>query len=224
MTNRILIIAAHPDDEMLGCGATVAKMVKNNSIARTVILGQGMLSRKSSKGSLNELRKNAQEANRIIGINEVHFHDFPDNSMDTVPLLKIIKTVEKEIDSFQPSIIFTHYGNDLNIDHRITFQAVMTSCRPQPNFKTPTIYSFYTVSSTDWIDGNIFQQFSPNVFLDISDTIDLKLTALSKYKSEMMPSPHSRSLESVRIFSRYWGMRVGKQYVEPFSLVRKVGL
>ena len=222
MKKRVLIVAAHPDDEILGCGATVAALVQNRGVARSVILGQGMISRGVDSSVLKSLRNDAISANEFLGIDHVHFYDFPDNSMDTVPLLKIIKTVEAEISDFSPNIIFTHFGDDLNIDHRITFQAVMTACRPQPGFENPDIYSFFVPSSTDWIDGYVLRPFVPNVFVDVQGTIDMKADALSKYHSEMKTSPHSRSLESVRVFSRYWGMRVGKEYVEPFMLVRKV--
>lgn len=223
MRRRILIIAAHPDDEILGCGATVAKLIQNGGVARSIILGQGMISRGADFSALETLRNDATIANEILGIHQVSFYDFPDNSMDSVPLLEITKVVESEIARFCPDLIFTHFGNDLNVDHRITFQAVITACRPQPGLATAEIYSFFVPSSTDWIDGYILRPFVPNTFIDVSDTIEEKILALKNYQSEMKSSPHSRSLDSLRVFSRYWGMRVGKEYVEPFVLVRKVG-
>ena len=223
MKKRILIIAAHPDDEILGCGATVAKLVQNSGVARSIILGQGMISRGADLSALKLLRNSATSANEILGIDQVRFYDFPDNSMDSVPLLEITKVVEIEIANFCPDLIFTHFGNDLNVDHRMTFQAVITACRPQPEFASPDIYSFFVPSSTDWIDGYVLKPFVPNTFIDVSDTIEKKILALKNYESEMKSSPHSRSLDSLRVFSRYWGMRVGKEYVEPFVLVRKVG-
>ena len=191
-------------------------------LLKTIILGQGMLSRGEDESILVKLRADAKQANDLAGVNELKFFDFPDNAFDSVPLIEIIKTVEKEIDELEPDIIYTHFGNDLNIDHRKTFQAVMTATRPQPGMKNPDIYSFYIQSSTDWIASSEKDQFVPNVFVDIEDTIEKKIEALEKYETEMKAYPHSRSLESIRIFSQYWGTRVGKQFVEPFVLVRSI--
>jgi len=219
---KIMVIAAHPDDELLGCGGTLLKHSRKGDFIKTIILGQGMLSRGEDESILVKLRADAKQANDLAGVNELKFFDFPDNAFDSVPLIEIIKTVEKEIDELEPDIIYTHFGNDLNIDHRKTFQAVMTATRPQPGMKNPDIYSFYIQSSTDWIASSEKDQFVPNVFVDIEDTIEKKIEALEKYETEMKAYPHSRSLESIRIFSQYWGTRVGKQFVEPFVLVRSI--
>jgi len=219
---KIMVIAAHPDDELLGCGGTLIKHIKNEDQIKTLILGQGMLSRGENESFLNQLRTDSKKANDIIGVNELKFFDFPDNAFDTVPLLDIIKVVEKEIDDAQPDLIYTHFSHDLNIDHRRTFEAVMTACRPQPNSKIPEIYSFYIPSSTDWINPTDANHFIPNVFVNVEAEIEQKIKALKAYETEMKKYPHSRSLESLRIFSQYWGTRIGKQYVEPFILVRSV--
>lgn len=219
---KIMVIAAHPDDELLGCGGTLIKHAKNGDYIRTIILGQGMLSRGEDESILVELRADAKKANDISGVNELEFYDFPDNAFDSVPLLNIIKAVEKEIDDYQPDIIYTHFANDLNIDHRKTFEAVMTATRPQPGMKNPDIYAFYIQSSTDWISSTDANQFIPNVFVNIEEEIEEKIKALEAYKTEMKTYPHSRSLEANRVFSQYWGTRVGKQYVEPFILVRSI--
>jgi len=219
---KIMVIAAHPDDEMLGCGGTLIKHSKKGDLIKTLILGQGMLSRGEDESILNQLRADSKKANDIIGVNDLKFFDFPDNAFDSVPLLNIIKVVEKEIDDYEPDIIYTHFSNDLNIDHRRTFEAVMTACRPQPAFKNPDIYSFFIQSSTDWISSTEATQFVPNVFVDVEDEIEQKIEALKTYQTEMKEYPHSRSLESIRVFSQYWGTRVGKLYAEPFVLVRSV--
>ena len=219
---KIMVIAAHPDDEMLGCGGTLIKHSKNGDNIKTLILGQGMLSRGEDESILTRLRADLKKANDIIGVNDLKFFDFPDNAFDSVPLLNIIKVVEKEIDDYEPDIIYTHFSNDLNIDHRRTFEAVMTACRPQPAFKNPDIYSFFIQSSTDWISSTEATQFVPNVFVDVEDEIEQKIEALKTYQTEMKEYPHSRSLESIRVFSQYWGTRVGKLYAEPFVLVRSV--
>src|SRR6056297_839288 len=115
-----MVITAHPDDEMLGCGGTLIKHSKQGNYIKTLILGQGMLSRGKNESIMKQLRTDSKKANDIIGVNELKFFDFPDNAFDSVPLLEIIKVVEKEIDDNQPDIIYTHFSNDLNIDHRKT--------------------------------------------------------------------------------------------------------
>ena len=218
-----MILAAHPDDEILGCGATAARLIDEGFRGKSVILSQGMLSRgEEYRENLGELHDATLSANNILGIDDVKFHDYPDNAFDTVPRLEIIKCVEQEIDDFQPDIIFTHFGHDLNIDHRRTFEAVLTACRPIPGEKQPDIYSFFVPSSTDWTDGNCMKSFVPNVFVDVSASIERKLEALNCYTTEMREYPHSRSLESIRIFSQYWGNRVGIKWCEPLILVRKI--
>ena len=220
---KFMIFAAHPDDEILGCGATAARYVVEGYTGRCIILSQGMLSRGEDFRKKTEwLKKDSEEANKIIGINDISFYNFPDNSFDSVPLLEIIKTIEMEIFDFKPDVIFTHFGQDLNIDHRRTFEAVMTACRPVPGFLNPDIYSFYIPSSTDWVDGFCLKPFYPNFFVDVSEYIEIKLKALSCYTSEMREYPHSRSIQAMRIFSQYWGNRIGFEFVEPMILIRKI--
>jgi len=223
--NKILIVAAHPDDEILGCGGTVAKMIKSGYHAKTIILGTGISSRDNiadSEKEIKNLRERSVNANDVLGIDEVVFHDLPDNAFDTVKLLDIVKIVEKEIFEYRPDIIFTHYGEDLNIDHRITFQSVITACRPDVSGYNPDIYSFFVPSSTDWNEVSPLKSFTPNVFIEVSDTIKIKLDSLSMYDSEMRPYPHSRSIRSIEVFSQYWGNRVCRESCEPFVLIRTI--
>ncbi len=224
MKNKtIFIIAAHPDDEILGCGGTIAKLAKENKII-VLILGEGMISRglKNGEELLKKLREHSRQAQGLIGIKKSYFETFPDNSFDSIPLLEIVQKIETYIDKIQPDIIFTHHHSDLNIDHRITFQAVLTCLRPQPNNKHPDIYSFEIPSSTDWQIMTGDRIFKPNVFIDISDTIRLKIEALKLYKSEMREYPHSRSLKGVEIMAQDWGRKMGKDYVEAFEMIRSI--
>lgn len=224
MKNKsILIVGAHPDDEILGCGGTIAKLSKNNKIF-ALILGEGIKSRdiENSSRKLKNLKEDAIKAQKILGIENSCFESFPDNSFDKIALLNIVKKVQEFIKKINPDIIFTHHHSDLNIDHRLTFQAVLTCCRPQPNFLHPDIYCFEIPSSSDWqvlIGTNIF---APNVYIDISDTIEKKLKALEYYKLEMREYPHSRSLKGIEIMAQDWGRKVGKKYVEAFELIRSV--
>lgn len=223
MKEKILVVAAHPDDEVLGCSGTIAKRIREGSSASTLILGEGVTSRdgerkrEERKKDIEKLRKNARRANSIIGIKDIALFDFPDNRFDTVALLDIVKIVERTIKDVKPNVIFTHHYNDLNIDHRVTFNAVMTACRPSKGQLVRQIYSFDVPSSTDW---NYPSTFNPNVFVDIRSTINKKIRAMSCYKSEMRPFPHPRSPEAIRTFGKYWGTRVGLICAEAFEAVR----
>ena len=225
MNKKILIVAAHPDDEVLGCFGTVARLIKKGYEAYTLILGEGKTSRdekrviENKKVELDILNSEIKKANDIIGIKKCFVYDFPDNRFDSVDLLDIIKVISKIKEEIKPDIIFTHYGNDLNIDHKITYQAVITATRPMENESVKEIYSFEILSSTEW---QYPISFSPDVFFDIKDTIELKLSAMKCYKSELCEYPHPRSLKGIELNAKYNGMKVGKNYVEAFKSVRVI--
>lgn len=223
MNKKILIIAAHPDDEVLGCFGTVAKMIKKGYKAYTLILGEGKTSRDINNNVINkqnellELKNEILEANKSIGIKDVFIEKFPDNRFDSVDLLSIVKVVEKVKNEIKPDIIFTHFENDLNIDHQITYKAVITATRPMANESVKEIYSFEILSSTEW---KYPLTFNPDIFFDVSETLEDKVKAMSFYKSELREFPHPRSLEGIELNAKYWGMRVGKEAVEAFKCVR----
>ena len=225
MIKKILIVAAHPDDEVLGCFGTVARLIKEGYEAYTLILGEGKTSRderrivENKKYEIEILNTEIQKANNTIGIKKVFIESFPDNRFDSVDLLDIVKAVSKVKEEVQPDIIFTHFENDLNIDHRITYQAVLTTTRPMKNECVKEIYSFEILSSTEW---NYPLSFAPDTFFDISDTLNLKIKTMSKYKSELCKYPHPRSLEGIELNAKYQGMRVGKKYVEAFKSIRVI--
>ena len=223
MNDKILVVAAHPDDEVLGCGGTVARLANDGCEVYTLILGTGIAGRYENgdaekiKGEIEELKKQAFAADGIIGVKEVFFHDFPDNKFDTIALLDVVKVIECVKEKIRPDIVFTHYAGDLNIDHQITYKAVLTATRPLPAETVSQIYSFEVLSSTEW---NYPLSFSPNVFFDVSDTINLKLKALAEYKSELRKFPHPRSLEAVEMNAKVWGMKTGVEYAEAFRAIR----
>lgn len=222
---KILVVAAHPDDEILGCGGTVARLAKNGCEIYCLILGTGVSSRYEKNDSqraasqIKELREQAYAANKIIGTKDVFIHDFPDNKFDTVPLLDLVKVIEQTKASIGPDVIFTHYEKDLNIDHQMTYKAVITAARPLPNETVKEIYSFEVLSSTEW---NYPLSFAPDTFFDISQTMDLKLKALDCYKSEIKKFPHPRSLQAVELNAKAWGIKVGLKYIEAFKSVRVI--
>jgi len=220
---KVLVIAAHPDDEVLGCGGTIARLSKKGYEMYVLILGEGITSRDDIRDlqkreiEILDLKRQAEEANKILGVKQVFHHDFPDNRFDTVPLLDIIKVIEKIKNNVKPEIIFTHYEKDLNIDHQITYRAVITATRPLKEENVKEIYSFEIPSSTEW---SYPLSFSPNVFYDISETIDIKIKALEEYKTELKKYPHPRSLEGVKLIAKNWGIKVGLNYSEAFKTVR----
>ena len=155
----------------------------------------------------------------MIGIKRVYLENFPDNRFDSVDLLDIVKVISKIKDEIKPDIIFTHYENDLNIDHQITYKAVITATRPMVAESVKEIYSFEILSSTEW---NYPISFSPDTYFDISDTIGLKVEAMKKYTSELCEFPHPRSTKGIELNAQYHGMRVGREAVEAFKSIRVI--
>ncbi len=221
---KILIIAAHPDDEVLGCFGTISKLIEQGNEAYTLILGEGKTSRVFNRNEIDNkefeiLEDEALKANQSIGIKELFREKFPDNRFDNVPLLDIIKSIEKIKNKIKPDMIFTHFHNDLNIDHQITFKAVLTATRPLSYESVKEIYSFEVLSSTEW---NFPTLFSPNVFIDIDQNLEQKLKAMSFYKSKLCEFPHPRSLEGIKLQAKMQGLRVGLKNAEAFKLIRAI--
>jgi LmbE family N-acetylglucosaminyl deacetylase len=224
--NTILVIAAHPDDEALGCGGTMARLSREGCDVYTLILGEGITSRNKKRdrtereNEIAELGNQAEDANKILGVKEVYTYDFPDNRFDTVALLDIIKTIEKIKDGVKPDIVFTHHQGDLNIDHQITFKAVMTACRPTKDESVKEIYSFEIASSTEWNATSSLTYFMPDYFVDISKCLKVKINALKGYETELRDFPHPRSLEAVELNAKLWGVKMGFEAAEAFKTIR----
>jgi LmbE family N-acetylglucosaminyl deacetylase len=216
MIKNVLVIGAHPDDELLGSGGTMRKMMDDGYEVISVIVAKG---RKEEELRMQEF---ITLANRHLGIKEVIFLAYPNLMLETIPLYKIIKKMESLIEKYKPEIIYTHHYGDLNRDHQITFEAVLTAARPVPGKKPIVIICFETVSSSEWGANTGFQSFKPNFFVDITDTIDKKLEALLHYDVEMRPYPHPRSYEGVKQLAGIRGMTIGVQYGEAFEIVRRV--
>jgi LmbE family N-acetylglucosaminyl deacetylase len=225
---KILIVAAHPDDEVLGCGGTAVKLVQSGHEIYTLILGEGKTSRyKDGKtefsDELKELNKEISLANKVVGAKEVFIRSLPDNAFDSVPLLEIVKEIEAIIEQVKPYVIFTHHAGDLNIDHQLTHRAVLTAARPMKDQCVKEIYAFEVPSSTEWNSFSRETAFIPNVFVDITETIDTKVSAMTEYKSELRKYPHPRSLLHIKELAKINGTKVGLEYSENFILIRKVG-
>jgi len=220
INNIVLIVAAHPDDEVLGCGGTIAKHIANGDSVHLLFMTDGVASRSESEDADSRLTA-SQNAAKVLKVNTLTNLDFPDNKMDSIPLLDVVKEIEYKIAELQPEIIYTHHIGDLNIDHQITHKAVMTACRPQPGFCVKEIYAFEVLSSTEWQTPGLLP-FYPNVFIDITDYIDIKKQVLEVYSKEMRMPFHSRSIENILRLNALRGNSVGCNFSESFSLVRMI--
>lgn len=227
MPGSILVVAAHPDDEVLGCGSTIARLAQEGHHVYIAVLGEGITSRYSQPheadpSALESLRTQAHQAAEILGAKELFMHSLPDNRFDTVPLLDVVKIIEDLVGKLSPEVVYTHHNSDLNIDHVTVHRAVLTATRPVPGQPVRDVYAFEIASSTEWAFHSFEPAFKPNVFMDCSATIDTKICALEKYTGEVRAFPHPRSPEALRATARRWGSVVGVEYAEAFELIRSV--
>lgn len=216
----VLVVAAHPDDEVLGCGGTLARHAENGDKVHVLILADGETSRQQA-GEVSERWACADRAANILGIRLHKILGFPDNQLDRIALLEVVREIESAVSQLKPTVVYTHHGGDLNIDHQIACRAVMTACRPLPESTVHTIYTFETLSSTNWIWSQA-DNFHPNRFVDISRTLEKKLAALKEYNSEMRPFPHARSYEAIEYSARLRGSQNGLNAAEAFDVVRQL--
>ncbi|HBH45838.1 MAG TPA: GlcNAc-PI de-N-acetylase [Candidatus Jacksonbacteria bacterium] len=219
MANNILLIAAHPDDEILGAGGTLLKHSREKDSVNLLILGDGITSR-DIHSDVKARQHQAKRAAKALGARRLILKSLPDNQFDTIPLLEITKIIEQAIIEIKPQIIYTHHLHDLNIDHQLTAQAVLTACRPQPDFCVKKILSFETPSATEWQFKEPSSIFCPNVYNNITEFIDLKINILKIYQSELRQYPHPRSTQGIKILARYRGQEVGFAYAEAFQIIR----
>ena len=227
---KILIVVAHPDDELLGLGACMHRVINEANVnTHVVILGEGITSRSDKRDTEkwhDELilhKTNIEKAQKAIGYHSVKTYDFPDNRFDSVALLDIVKVIEKEKNVFEPDVIFTHHGGDLNIDHQRVFEAVMTGNRPMQHETVKMIITFETPSGTEWRASTDPRHFIPNLFVEGSENnIEAKIMGMESYEFEKRAYPHPRSPEALRIQAKRWGISVGCEYAEAFCVVRQI--
>ena len=226
-SSSVLIVAAHPDDEVLGCGGTIARLAQEGHDVYIAILGEGITSRYQQREQADQslvevLHARSRQVAELLGAKDLFLYSLPDNRFDTVPLLDVIKIVEELVERLQPQVIYTHHGGDLNIDHVVVHRAVLTATRPMADCSVKEIYAFEVPSSTEWAFGQFGQVFQPNVFVEISATLETKVQAMALYESEARPFPHPRSPEALRALARCRGSVVGLETAETFELVRGV--
>lgn len=223
--SKILVVAAHPDDELLGVGGTVRRLSDEGNEVYALIMAEGITSRSdkredSDQSELDALKKDSRKACETVGYKDVEFCGLPDNRMDSLDLLDVIKKLTPFIEKYSPEIIFTHHHGDLNIDHRITNEAVLTCTRPMLGEKVRKILAFETPSSTEW-NYNYTEPFTPNVYYDITQTVDFKIKGMDCYKSERREYPHPRSGEALEALAKVRGSQCGFENAEAFMLLRE---
>ena len=207
MSKTILVVAAHADDEALGCGGTIARHVAEGDIVHAVFLADGVSARQGAGShELAQRLAATEQARQVLGITTTTFLGLPDNRLDSLPLIEVI---------------YTHHYGDLSVDHSIAHQAVMTACRSTPEGAVKEILTFEVMSSTEWSSVGL-APFLPSLFVDISAYLAIKLQALDAYALEMRPAPHSRSSEHLKILARHRGHTVGVAAAEAFMVMRMV--
>ena len=224
--SRILVVAAHPDDDILGCGGTLLKAKSLKTKIKILYLGEGVSSRfgigkENSIASLKarEVRKKeCLNSLKVIGVNDYVFEERFCTRFDEYPLLDLVKSIEREISKFKPTLIFTHNQSEVNIDHKLSYDAVEVASRPKKNCSIKKVYSFEIVCSGNW---KFNKSFSPTTYVDISNFIDKKLKSWRIYKSESKKFPFPRSDEGLKTLARYRGMQSYLKYAEAFKLERE---
>ena len=231
---NVLIIAAHPDDEVLGMGGTIAKHASRHDNVTIIYMATGITARRESseqkhtiknipkkiqedwQQEIEKLRRDAKKSARLLKVKNIKFFDFPDNEMDGIHLLKVVKVIEKEIKSAKPDRIYTNHYGDLNVDHKVVYNATLAACRPA-NFPVKEILSFEVLSSTEW---SYPYNFNPNYFINIEKHLEKKISAMELFVSEIRKFPHPRSSENIKHVARRWGSVSGFNAAEAFELIR----
>ena len=218
---NILVIAAHPDDEVLGCGSSIARWVREGHHVSVLFFTDGVGSRGKNNAAIKLRRRAAQQAAKILGFSIAGFGSLPDNQLDVVPLLKIAQAIEMVKKKLRPDRVFTHFWGDLNIDHRRVFEAVLTAFRPQPGETCHALYSFEVASATEW--GNPADAFRPNSYLEVMDVdVERAVRAYQSYVHEVRADPHSRSVEAFLARRVVRGRDCWVAWAEAFVLCRQV--
>jgi LmbE family N-acetylglucosaminyl deacetylase len=220
---NILVIVAHPDDEAIGLGGTIARHANEGCNIFALAMTNGVGARECVTENQITIRKNASKnAANLIGFTWLDGPNYPDNAMDTIPMLEVVRTIENAKSNINPAIIYTHSYADLNIDHRITNAATLTAFRPQPTETWAEIRTFEVPSATDYGMNMTSNAFLPNLFINIEQTWNVKLAALREYATEIRESPHARSLNGIENLAKLRGNQCGVNFAEAFEVIRKI--
>lgn len=219
MNKKILVIAAHPDDEVIGVGGTIIKHVKGGDEVYVSIITDGVFAKYFGQDKfklLKDRKTDCLKVARYLGIKKVFFHDLPDAKLDTLPQLELNKLIEKEIEEIKPNIVYTHNWSDLHRDHQLIFEATMVATRKN----VPEVFCYEDIGSTNLRKG--VTQFVPNTYIDISKELKKKLKAMSRYKSTLEAFPHPTSIKSLEALARFRGVQSGLLAAEAFICVKKI--
>lgn len=223
---QVLVVSAHPDDEVLGCGGTIARHAEAGDAVQVLIVAEGATSRQGQRDrsqaaeQLSSLAQAAETAGAILGATGVELLNLPDNRLDSLDRLDLIKCIEERTAWHQPQVVYVHHAGDVNIDHRRLHEAVITACRPTPGQSVRQLLSYEVASSTEWQPPGSAPAFQPNWFVDITAQWTRKRQALEAYAAEMRPWPHARSITALEHLARWRGAQVGVQAAEAFCLLR----
>jgi len=215
---RVLVIAAHPDDEVIGAGGTIAKHAERGDEVHVCILTDGVGAR---QGDAEKQKECARSAAKALGVSNVHFLDFADQKLDTYPILEVTQAIEGAMGDVNPDIVYTHTATDPNKDHQVAFEATLVATRPAASKIRQVLC--YEVNPYSWADATKHNMTTaPNVYVDIKDTFSLKIRALMEYKNEIKEYPHPRSEEALRAMGMRRGVEAGLEMAEGFFLLREV--
>jgi LmbE family N-acetylglucosaminyl deacetylase len=220
---RVAVIAAHPDDELLGAGGTLARHVRAGDEVHAIIVADGAGSRYPAE-LISMLEKQAHRAAEVIGFASLQFLSLPDQRLDTVPLIELTQRLESVLDEIGPGTVYTHFPEDVNADHRVVAKCAWTACRPYARPQLRKFAVFQTPSSTEWAWPMPGTDFRPNLFVDVTDTLEAKIAAMECYATELRDYPHPRSSQALMEHAAYWGSRIGRLAAEPFVVLREVTL
>ena len=218
---KVLVVAAHPDDEILGVGGTVANHVNDGDEVTVVVMCEGAGIRYDHERH-DEIVRQANQAASILGITDLVLKHLPDQQLDTLPLGEVIGEVEELVRDRRPETVYTHFGGDINRDHQVIAEAVLVATRPYAAPSVREILMFETPSSTEWGSSQLLPAFDPTVFVDIEAVIDRKVEAFLSYTAEVVDYPHPRSDKALRARAQYWGNRVNRSMAEAFTIVRSL--
>jgi LmbE family N-acetylglucosaminyl deacetylase len=217
---KILVVCAHPDDETLGLGGTLALHAKKGDKIMVLIFATGQFGRDDSSKGIEKRKNQCKNACSVLGVKKVKFLDYEDQALESVKLTELSSKIEEEIRNWKPSVLYTHFWGDTNQDHRRIYEAVLISTRPTSKYLLQKVVCFETPSSTDW--GSKSNNFHSNMYVNIEKTIKMKIKAFSHYENEIRRYPSPISKKSLLSRAEYWGSKVGISYAEPFIILREI--
>lgn len=223
---KILVIAAHPDDEVLGMGGTILKLSMQGNEVHVLIVTDGSSSQYRDNENLQKIidakKAETKRCNEILGVKQIHYGGLPDMKLDNIPHIEINKVIESFIDEIQPEIVYTHFWGDVNLDHQNVYRSTLVAVRPLKGQKVKELYCYRVPSSTEWTPNKPDTAFVPNVFVDISNVAETKYKAFAKYSTELRDYPHPRSVRHLKELDIAAGLRVGLGPTEEFMLLREL--